>query len=46
VGGRPADAETEARTRPIALHAWRIAFRDPDVGATVEVECPPPGHLA
>jgi 23S rRNA pseudouridine1911/1915/1917 synthase len=45
-GGRPADAETEARTRPIALHAWRIAFRDPDVGATVEVECPPPGHLA
>ena len=44
--GGPTDAEGELRTRPIALHAWRIAFRDPDTGATVEIECPPPVQVA
>lgn len=32
-------------TRPIALHACRIAFRDPGTAAAVEVECPPPGPM-
>lgn len=44
-GGRPSgDAETtdDARRQPIALHAWRIAFFDPDSGRRVEVVCPPP----
>jgi 23S rRNA-/tRNA-specific pseudouridylate synthase len=27
---------------PIALHAWRIGFRDPDTGADVVAEVPLP----
>lgn len=33
----------DERTRPIALHAWRITFHDPASGAPVTVTCPPPG---
>jgi 23S rRNA pseudouridine1911/1915/1917 synthase len=34
-----ADDATDPRSRPIALHAWRIAFADPETGAAVEVTC-------
>lgn len=38
-GGRPlGDAHSEA----IALHAWRITFRDPATGSETTVTCPPP----
>ena len=36
------DAPAEPRRRPIALHAWRITYADPDTGETVRVEAPPP----
>jgi len=44
--GGPADAAGEPPMRSIALHAWRITFRDPDTAAPVEIECPPPGSVA
>lgn len=34
------DDAADPRSRPIALHAWRIAFADPETGAPVEVTCP------
>jgi 23S rRNA pseudouridine1911/1915/1917 synthase len=37
-----ADHAADPRCRPIALHAWRIAFTDPETGAPVEVTCPLP----
>jgi 23S rRNA pseudouridine1911/1915/1917 synthase len=33
------DDAADPRSRPIALHAWRIAFADPETGAPVEVTC-------
>ena len=45
-GGPPADwagADTDApRTRPIALHAWRIEWIDPDTGSPRTAEAPLP----
>ena len=38
-----ADDAADPRIRPIALHAWRIAFADPETGGPVEVTCPLPG---
>ena len=38
-GGRPPG---DAHSAAIALHAWRIAFRDPATGAATTVTCPPP----
>ena len=35
-------ASADPRRRPIALHAWRIAYADPDTGEVVRVESPPP----
>jgi 23S rRNA pseudouridine1911/1915/1917 synthase len=35
----------DVREAAISLHAWRIAFRDPDSGLPVEVTCPPPPGL-
>lgn len=32
----------ERRSRPIALHAWRLAFTDPDGGGPVELSAPLP----
>jgi len=32
----------EPRRRPIALHAWRITYADPDTGESIGVETPPP----
>ncbi|NDC63923.1 MAG: RluA family pseudouridine synthase [Planctomycetia bacterium] len=32
----------DPRSRPIALHAWRIAFADPDTGREATVEAPLP----
>jgi 23S rRNA pseudouridine1911/1915/1917 synthase len=40
--GSPVSDETNERSRPIALHAWRIAFTDPDTSRPTEVICPPP----
>ena len=37
-----ASADVEHRCRPIALHAWRIAFTDPDTGLPTDVTCPLP----
>ena len=37
-GGPQGDAHSEA----IALHAWRITFRDPATGTEATVTCPPP----
>ncbi len=42
-GGRPL-AGGDPRTRPILLHAWRIAYTDPDTGQRVTVEAPLPDH--
>ncbi|MFM7138420.1 MAG: RluA family pseudouridine synthase [Planctomycetota bacterium] len=40
-GGRPlGDADSEA----IALHAWRITFRDPATADEVTITCPPPSR--
>lgn len=43
-GGRPPDAATtgDPRARPIALHAWRITFRDPETARETSVTCPLP----
>lgn len=37
----PADAG-DPRTRPIALHAWRIEWSDPDTGRSLAAEAPLP----
>jgi len=41
-GDKTAADAADPRSRPIALHAWRIAFADPETGAPVEVTCPLP----
>jgi 23S rRNA pseudouridine1911/1915/1917 synthase len=38
----PAAADTDERSRSIALHAWRITFLDPECGEAVTLTCPPP----
>jgi 23S rRNA pseudouridine1911/1915/1917 synthase len=40
VGDATAGDTADPRSRPIALHAWRIAFADPETGVPVEVTCP------
>lgn len=35
-------ADTDPRSRPVALHAWRITYADPDSGSPVTVEAPLP----
>ncbi|MFM7206782.1 MAG: RluA family pseudouridine synthase [Planctomycetaceae bacterium] len=40
-GGIPF-GDGDERERPILLHAWRIAYTDPDSGDRVEVEAAPP----
>jgi 23S rRNA pseudouridine1911/1915/1917 synthase len=35
-------ASAEPRRRPIALHAWRISYTDPDTGEIIRVEAPLP----
>lgn len=42
--GAPAgpDAAAEPRQRPIALHAWRIAYADPDTGEIIRIAAPLP----
>ena len=32
----------EPRRHPIALHAWRIGYADPDTGEAIRIETPPP----
>ena len=43
-GGRPLPeaASLDERRRPIALHAWRIAFQDPDSAERITLEAPLP----
>ena len=38
-GGLPVGA---AHAEAIALHAWRIRFRDPATGEATTITCPPP----
>ncbi len=43
-GGVPIANVEGGRSSPIALHAWRIRYTDPDSGEPVEVTCSlPPG---
>jgi len=35
-------AVADPRSRPIALHAWRIRYVDPETASAVSVESPPP----
>ena len=35
---------TDVRQRPIALHAWRISYRDPDTQAPISAEAPLPEY--
>jgi 23S rRNA pseudouridine1911/1915/1917 synthase len=42
-GGTPL-GDAESRERPILLHAWRIAYDDPDSGERIVVEAPLPDH--
>jgi 23S rRNA-/tRNA-specific pseudouridylate synthase len=45
-GGLSMMEAADERSQPIALHAWRIRFADPDTGRPTEVVCPlPPGSL-
>jgi 23S rRNA pseudouridine1911/1915/1917 synthase len=41
-GGPPADDGGDSRAAPIALHAWRLAFHDPETKQAVNLEAPPP----
>jgi len=43
-GGLPVSHETDERSSPIALHAWRITFTDPDTSRPIELICPLPNH--
>lgn len=43
-GSVEASHESDERSSPISLHAWRIAFTDPDTSQPIEVVCPPPDH--
>lgn len=40
--GWSAPPPNDPRARPIALHAWRIRYTDPDTLAPVVIEAPPP----
>ena len=40
--GWAAPTPEDPRARPIALHAWRIRYTDPDTLAPVAIEAPPP----
>lgn len=42
-GGLPL-AAGDVRERPILLHAWRIAYADPDTAERIEVVAPLPSH--
>ncbi|MCE9632400.1 MAG: RluA family pseudouridine synthase [Planctomycetia bacterium] len=42
-GSLPRDGAVD-RTRPIMLHAWRIAYADPDSGEPMTIEAPLPPH--
>jgi 23S rRNA-/tRNA-specific pseudouridylate synthase len=42
--GGPPLGEGDARERPILLHAWRIAYADPDSGERVTIDAPLPDH--
>lgn len=42
--GGPPLGEGDARERPILLHAWRIAYADPDSGELVTIDAPLPDH--
>lgn len=42
--GGPSLGEGDARERPILLHAWRIAYADPDTGERVTIDAPLPDH--
>ena len=42
--GGPPLVEGDTRERPILLHAWRIAYADPDSGERVTIEAPLPDH--
>lgn len=42
--GGPPFGDADERERPILLHAWRIAYADPDSGETIVVEAPVPPH--
>lgn len=41
-GAAPFPGASDDRASPIALHAWRIRYTDPDTAEPVDVECPPP----
>jgi 23S rRNA-/tRNA-specific pseudouridylate synthase len=41
-GGLVETEHLDPRSQPIALHAWRIGFHDPETGAAIHVACPPP----
>lgn len=41
-GGCTEGSHADFRAQPIALHAWRIGFQDPDTGTSIHVICPPP----
>lgn len=41
-GGTPIPGVIDDRSAPIALHAWRITFADPDTSTLVQVACPLP----
>ncbi len=42
--GRAAGDVANDRTRPIMLHAWKIAYADPDSGEPLSIEAPLPRH--
>ena len=46
-GGRSlahASEPSDERTSPIALHAWRIEFTNPETSLPIAVTCPPPAY--
>lgn len=43
-GGRPLSSVTADATDVILLHAWRIAYDDPDSGERLTIEAPMPAH--
>ncbi len=45
-GSAEGSPESDQRSSPISLHAWRITFTDPDTTQPIEVVCPPPGHAS
>jgi hypothetical protein len=43
-GGRPLAGAGDDREHPILLHAWRIAYDDPDTDERLTIEALPPPH--